>query len=370
MTLKMLFNRKSDFGVLLIFIRNNILEYLRDFTSTFFTFVFPLIFVVIFSLTGSSKSSPPNMSVKVVGDIYHPQALELIEALNKVPAITVSWFEVKGEKAARSQLNYSTSSVVWFNAKENEGIKVWVFGWKGVKRYIETAFLAASTTEQSELYQHKIYSDFTFEFVEPEHSVVLQMLPAFFAMALLQIGLFGTSAPLLQQRSSGVLRHLLILPLPATTLIASLLSVRLLMACAQMLGMYIICTIFLGLEVQGSMLMFVVYLVSGTLCFVSMGFAIGGFISNAQVGMFVNLLLNFLMLGFGGVFIPTELSGWAGVISDMLPISYLVEGLQLTVFGGKSDSSSLVNISILLGWSVVLVIFSIKTFRYDLNKKL
>ncbi|ERK16431.1 ABC-2 protein [Serratia fonticola AU-P3(3)] len=370
--LKLLF-RNHQLSVLVVMVKNNILEYVRDFTSAFFTFIFPLIFIVIFSVTGNSQSTPQKMRIKILGQIENSQAQEVIKALREVPvfslynAATVRNNVTSDQTVMRQNaLAASDAAVIHFTTDEHGKLVVQVLGWRALDGYLKTALQAAETI----YLDSKPVFEYQWQLLQPDKPVVYKLLPAFFAMALLQIGLFATSAPLLQQRANSVLRHFMIMPISSVTLVSSLLIVRLIMAALQMLVMFLIGHYFLGLTIDGSVFWFVMLLMCGTLCFVSMGFAIGGFMRNAQVGTFFILILNFLMLGFGGIFITSNYEGWAGMISYALPIGYLVDGLKTAVTGVEGSFSLFVNISVLLTWTLCLVTFSIKTFKYDLHGEL
>ncbi len=347
--------------LLKVMIRNNLLEYFRDFTSAFFTFVFPLIFIIIFALSGSSRSAPANMIVLIQDDASSASVSDIVTALKSVPSLNVI---LNQKTKSAHHVKMDAAGVINFSRTSAGSVEITVLGQPEIASYLETALLAAQHIASRDIEPAFTY---TLHLKEPERPLILQLLPAFFGMALLQLGLFGTSAPLLQLRASSFLRQMQTLPLTTWQFIASLLVTRFIIAIFQMIGMFLISRYLLGLTIDGSVTLFILFLCVGALCFVSMGFAVGGYMANAQAGMFLNLIINFLMLAFGGVFVTASTHGWASIISNILPIRYLTDGLEIATTGSPGQFSLVLSFLVLVGWSIVFILFSIKTFRYDLS---
>lgn len=334
-----------------IMLVNNLREYLRDFTSSFFTFVFPLIFVVIFFFQTGEQVGGGHFVVFLTGDAS-PQTLEQVsDVLEEVPILRVSPHEIDG----------ASEIVVRQNTDGSLHLKI--TGPAELEPALETIMLAG----QGAAIADPVF-DYAFEPRETK-SLLVQLLPAFFGMSLLQLGLFGTSMPLLAQRSSGVFRHLRTLPIEVTQIVTSLAMTRLLMAALQMVGLYLIATVLFGFTVEGSLLWFIAFLVVGTLCFVSMGFAIGGAIDNFQVGNLLVLGLNFLMLGLGNVFFVLPPDSSLNTLAQFLPITYLTDGLRFAATGLTFNFAPVLSIGILGFFTVMFSLMALRVFHFDMERR-
>ncbi|MHC5652359.1 ABC transporter permease [Stappia sp. ICDLI1TA098] len=336
--------------LLAILMLNNFREYLRDFTSSFFTFVFPLIFVVIFFLTGSGGSGYGSLPLSVEGDVDTPQAQAVIEALAAVPSVRVL-------PAGRTG-----AGTVMITVATDGRVGLVIAADPVLAPTLRTIALAAAGSRAD-----PAPFDYSFEPVQ-RTSELVQLLPAFFAMSLLQLGLFGTSTPLLQQRARGVFRHMKTLPITVFQIVVALLTTRLVIALVQMAGLYAISTAFFGFRIEGSGVLFAALLTLGTCCFVAMGFALGGIVGNQQVGMLLTLGLNFLMLSFGNVFFQVPPGGGLALISGLLPITYLVEGLRMAATGEAQGVSLEVAVAVLAAATLVLTVVSVRFFRFDMER--
>lgn len=337
--------------LLAVLVLNNFREYLRDFTSSFFTFVFPLIFVVIFFMSGSGGGAPGPLPLALEGDVDAPQAQALVEALAGVPGLRLL---PAGHEAA---------GVVSVAVGADDRIRLEVSADPALTTLLHTAVLAAAGRQAGPL-----PFDYRFEPVR-RSSELVQLLPAFFAMSLLQLGLFGTSTPLLQQRARGVFRHMKTLPITVVQIVAALLATRLAIALVQMVGLYAIAAGLFGFRIEGSGVLFAALLALGTGCFVAMGFALGGIVGNQQVGVLLTLAINFLMLSFGNVFFQVPPGSALALISNALPITYLVDGLRLAATGEPQALPIGLVLAVLAGATVLLTAVSVRFFRFDMGSR-
>lgn len=106
-----------------------------------------------------------------------------------------------------------------------------------------------------------------------------------------------------------------------------------------------------------------------SLCFLSIGILSASFILVYKMGNPLSWVFGSLSGLFGGVLFPiTLLPGWLRWLSYLLPITYSLEGLRLSLLSSASLSRILPNILALLGFSAVLFPVSLLTFRAALKK--
>ncbi|WP_153504538.1 ABC transporter permease [Cumulibacter manganitolerans] len=157
-----------------------------------------------------------------------------------------------------------------------------------------------------------------------------------------------TSITMLRERTSGTLERLLTTPIAKLDLLAGYAIAFALLALVQVSVMVAVAIWVFGLDVAGPLGL--VYLVA--LADALLGVALGLFVSafartEFQAVQFVPALIVPQTL-LCGLFIPrTQMAGWLDAISDYLPVTYAVQGMQ-EVARHSSATASL--------WNSVIVV--------------
>ena len=72
------------------------------------------------------------------------------------------------------------------------------------------------------------------------------------------------------------------------------------------------------------------------------------------------------MAFLGGAFIPLDYAPhWIRDVSYVMPLRYLVVGMQNVMARGEGPASALPAIGILLGFTAVLTLIAVRVFRWD-----
>lgn len=337
--------------LLKVILRNSFLEYFRDFTSSFFTFVFPLIFVIIFYINASSNPGAQQLLIGFESTLSLSETNAVLSTLEKVETVMIVPEGDDSLATIKMTRGSDGRPLITFYATSE---------FSAMMQTIAQAAAGADLAQPAFIY--------AFEATETgsDHR---QLLASFFGLSLLQLGLFGTATPLLQQRAQGVFRHIRTLPVTISQIVAALLATRLVVAAVQMIGLYAISAGWLGFQIEGSILLFIAFLTVGTVCFVAMGFAIGGAVMNFQIGSMANLALNFLMLGLGNVFFTPAEDGMLSVISTVLPMTYLTDGLRSAATGQDQLYSPYIAMTVLAGFAILFTALAIQFFRFDMEHK-
>lgn len=138
-----------------------------------------------------------------------------------------------------------------------------------------------------------------------------------------------TSISMQRERASGTLERLLNTPMSKLDLLASYGSAFSLAAIAQAL---LACTVafgFLGLDIEGSVGWVLVIAVLGAMLGVAIGLLCSAFArTEFQAVQFMPVVV-IPQLFLCGLLVPRDqMPNWLGTISDVLPLSYLVDALQ------------------------------------------
>lgn len=189
-------------------------------------------------------------------------------------------------------------------------------------------------------------------------------------------GVIGTSAIfwamettvfyILQQRNKGFYKLLKITPMKISHFIIAMTLAWTVILLIVVTFILIIGILFLHIQIQLSGLMAIYgILIIGTLCFTFISFLVANISKNeGQASTFANILA-MPMLFLSSAFYNFEHAPfWVRAFTLVNPFSYFVNGLNNAI-SSNFGSSIINNIIILIGFSVIALIASVVTFRWD-----
>lgn len=193
------------------------------------------------------------------------------------------------------------------------------------------------------------------------------LLPGVLGMSLMQLGLFGTAAPLVSLREKGVLRRMGATPLTRATLLISQVAFRLSIAFVQtslivLVGM----TIFHVHIDMGRLPQTIGIVLLGATTFITIGYFLAGLAKTEEAVQGIISLPNFLFMFLSGIFFPVDMMpSWMRPLVDAIPLTYLGDALRETMINAGSFFSLTRSVSILLVWLVVSGVLAIRFFKWE-----
>jgi ABC-2 type transport system permease protein len=98
----------------------------------------------------------------------------------------------------------------------------------------------------------------------------------------------------------------------------------------------------------------------------ALGLLVGSFARSQQAATAVANLFIVPMAFLGGAFIPLAVApGWIRDASYVMPMRYLITGMQDVMARGEGPAAALPAIGILAGLTAVLTLVSVRVFRWD-----
>ncbi|MGZ8284650.1 MAG: ABC transporter permease [Allosphingosinicella sp.] len=191
--------------------------------------------------------------------------------------------------------------------------------------------------------------------------------PGIFALALLQLGLFGTGNQILLARARGTFRRLRSTPLADRDIIGAHILVRLLIAVCQIAFLALAANLAFGLEFQGGLWRFVLVGVTGGVALSLLGYAIGGVAPTAQSGSMMIMLANFFMMFAGQVFFDMRGSTIGKIFTHINPVSSVADSFRYAVSGEAQALPFWTNQLIVCGWALVMFVVTIRFFKYSME---
>lgn len=337
--------------------------FLRDRQAVFFSVFFPLMFLVlfggIFSNQGASK-----VDVVVVGDV------SLIDNLPE-------------QARAAFDDSFSVSTAANFDAavkQVREGdvtLAVMQQGNSLIVRYSEADQVKAAVAQgtlQSFVQAANVAStgqpptyDVRAERVEDESLRTIQFVtPGLLGWAVATSATFGAAATLTGWRTSKLLRRLRLAPVRASSVVGARIAVTVVIALGQMAIFVGLAVVAFGLKLSGAWYMSVPLLICGTLCFMALGLLAGAVSKTVEGASALANIFVLPMAFLSGSFFPLDgAPTWLNVVSHLLPLRHLNDGMLDVMVRGRGPESALVPMLILLGFAAAVLLLASRFFSWE-----
>ncbi|HUW08848.1 MAG TPA: ABC transporter permease [Anaerolineae bacterium] len=196
-------------------------------------------------------------------------------------------------------------------------------------------------------------------------NIDLQM-PGLLGVALLWLGLFGTALPLVQQRTTQVLRRLSVTPLRPVTMLTAQVGWRVTVALLQA-GLFLLVGYFaFQVGVVGSKLLFVGVVALGALVFISLGYLLAGLASSEEGLMGMVQLVNLPMMFLSGGLVPHEmLPGFFQPVIRVLPLTYLSDALRQLMVDAPPLYPLWLDCAVLAGCFALFLVLGVRFWRWE-----
>jgi ABC-2 type transport system permease protein len=337
--------------------------FVRDRMSVFFAVVFPLMFLVLFGGVFNFESSPRIKLVEV-------GAVPLVKSL---PPGARTAFDDTFDVSRSGHLDAAVAQV----RKGDADVAVQMRGDTLVAHYTQTDQAKAAMT-QGTLNAFVDAANQASSGVPPRYALdavrvedkslktIQFVTPGLLGWAVAMSAAFGAAATLQGWRNSKLLRRLQLAPVTTRSVVAARVVVTVLIALVQLAIFVGLGMVAFGLRLTGSWWMGIPLLICGTLAFMSLGL-LAGALAKTQEGA-VNLA-NFFVLPMAflaGSFFPLDgAPGWLQVVSNLLPLRHLNDGMLDVMVRGQPPGAALLPMAILVGFAVVVTAIAVRLFRWE-----
>jgi ABC-2 type transport system permease protein len=340
------------------------LGFVRDRIALVFTILIPVLFLV---LLGSIYKNPttPKIAVLEVGRVSlldqaraaSPGQLGKVMTVTRTRNLAAALADVrKGTDDAAVQ-EQGTRIVVHYSVADPTTAAIVNSIFSSI---VQQANLAV--TGRPPVYQ------LTAAQVEDKSLKAIQYLaPGLLGWAVASGAAFGAAITLVGWRKDKLLRRLRLAPVSTWSVVTARIGMSVAIAIVQMFVFIAIAiTPYFGLKLTSSWWMAIPVVICGTLAFMSIGLLVGAVSRTQQAATSVANLIILPMAFLGGAFIPLDFApNWIREVSYVMPLRYLVVGVQNVMARGLGPASALPAIGILLGFTAVLTVIAIRVFRWD-----
>jgi len=191
------------------------------------------------------------------------------------------------------------------------------------------------------------------------------LVPGILAMAIMQLGIFA-AAEIVSDRENRVLKRLGATPLRRSTMILSTIAFRLIVALCQAAIIILVARLAFDVPMLGNWAFLLGMVILGTLTFLAMGYMLSAFAKTERTAIPLLMSIQFPMMFLSGIFFPTEMMpGFMRPIMDAMPLTYLGDALRQIMVESSPLHSQLVNFGVLAGWLLVCIVVAIRFFKWE-----
>ena len=204
------------------------------------------------------------------------------------------------------------------------------------------------------------------KWAEFEIRAIDYMFPGIVVMALMVNGIMVNAIGFVEERGKGIYRRLSLTPLKRQTIIGAQIIHRYIVSLLQTLLLLAVGVFGFNVNIVGNYFFFWLVLTFGSLCFLSIGFALATLIRSTRSATPICLIVFFMLLFLGGIFFPLNtMPDFLAIISKVLPSTNLNDALRLILIEGTGLGAAWLELLIVGAWFIVSLGLSIKFFRWE-----
>jgi len=330
----------------------------RDKATLFFTFVFPLMFLVIFGLLFRDAGSE-KITIGAVGE--GPVITTLGETgvleLERYPTMEEAVAKVRDGDLPAAVGQFGNDITFRFAASDQNqagtvrGIVVGV---------VDKLNLAA--TNQPPRYQVEASN------VEDASLKPIQFItPGIMSWGVAISAVFGASLTLVNWRKKQVLRRIRLAPVHVSTVLTSRVVVSIGVAIVQAAVFLGIGSLpVFGLQLVGTWALALPVFLLGVLAFFAIGMLVGAFCKTEEAATGAANIVVMPMAFLSGTFFPIEQSPeWMQAVSLVFPLRHMNDGIMDFLVRGQDASALVVPCLVLAAFTVVVGGIAAKVFQWE-----
>lgn len=332
--------------------------FFRDRVALFFSFAFPLLFIVIFGLIFSDAGTD-RIEIGVVGEG------PVIDALESTEAFEMQRFDNFQEAFARVR-DGDLPAVV---AAEGENITL---------RFAASDQTAAATARgivegvvnEVNLRAAGVEPAFRVRAQQVEDSSLKPIqfiVPGMMSWGVALGAVFGSSFTLVTWRKKHVLRRIRSAPVNVGLVLTSRLVATVMIGIVQAIVFIGIGTLpVFGLQLSGRWWLGIPVLLMGIVAFFAVGLLIGAVCKTEEAASGVANAVIVPMAFLSGVFFPLDQAPeWMRSISRYMPLRHMNEGISNFLVQSESAGALVSPLLFLLGFTVIMAAIAAKVFRWE-----
>lgn len=324
-------------------------EFYRDTASWSWNLVMPVLFILGFAFIFSDE--PDDLfKVAVLNQAEaSPQVADFLQ-LQHLRLIEVSDVDASVLKVQRHQLDMLIDAA--------DPPRYWVNEYSANGYVLEKLLQGSLSTHPTQL-NRQLVSGRDIRYVD-------WVMPGVLAMNMMFSCLWGVGWVVVRYRKNGVLRRLQATPLTPLEFLTAQVIARILVIVVVTLMVFIGADLLVDFPMRGSYLALLLVFFCGAACFTSMGLIVATRLKTEEVADGLLNMMSWPMLIFSGVWFSMEgTHPLAQHLSQVFPLTHLVDAARRIMIEGAGVGDVLFEISLLSGLTLLLLVVSARLFRWN-----
>jgi ABC-2 type transport system permease protein len=331
--------------------------FFRDKTSLFFTFFFPLMFLVVFGLVfRSDGASPVELAVVGKGPVVSALPKDVVDAV-PYDSVDAAVAKVKAGDLPGAVVESGDGVTLYFAASDQvkagtvQGL---------VSAVVNQANLAATGQPPA--------VKLDMQRVESEDFEPIQFLtPGILSWGVATSAAFGAALTLVSWRKRQVLRRLRLAPSPVSAIVGARVGVSLVIALVQsVVFVGVAMSPPFGLQLAGDWWLALPILLLGTCAFLAIGLFVG---SIAKTEEAASAMANFIVLPMaflsGTFFDMSNAPAWMQTVSKAFPLRWMNDGMLDVLVRGQGIDAVWLPCAVLVGFTLIVTGVATRFFQWD-----
>lgn len=349
-------------------------QFVRDKVYMFFTFIFPLLFIVIFGLVWGNVGDV-SYDIGLVKSDNSTATQGIAQGFSKIPVFKVS--EGNHDDMLQKLKKGDLRAVIVIPPQAELGKAMAGGQAANITLYYDPAQTSSAQVILPIMRQvvEEINRQITKQPVlvqlaeAPVQARSLRtidyMVPGILAMALMTLGFFG-GLTLVEWREKLVLKRFAATPTSRTTIVASQTVYRLVLSILQAIIIIAAARLLFKVEMIGNWLALCGVVLLGTLSLISIGYLVVSRSKTAEGANVVIQVIYFPLMFLSGIFWPVEfMPNFMRAIAAALPVTYLGDALRQVMVAGTPLYPMLTDLAVMAAWLVVCMVLAIKLFKWE-----
>lgn len=192
------------------------------------------------------------------------------------------------------------------------------------------------------------------------------LVPGILGMNLMQLAVFSVAFALVIDKKRGALRRIMATPLSPRNFLAAHVTMRLVLAIAQVLVLIGTALLLFNYRVVGSTFDLLLVSMLGAVQWLTIGFALAGWAETENQVPAIANLVTLPQFFLSGVFFPKEAApDLIQPFTEYLPLTFLNDALREISLQGASLWDVRGEVAGLIAWSVLGFVLAVRFFRFD-----
>ena len=316
------------------------LEFIRDRAALSWGLIFPAALMMGFALL-FSNGDQDLYKVGISGELNHPFLQS--RYINFIPVDDLEKAITKVERHQLDLLIAPDKLRYWVNSSSPAG-------------YITEQLLKASGGKI--LKAHKVSGK--------EIRYIDWLIPGVLGMNMMFSALFGIGFVIVRYRKNGVLKRLRGTPLTASEFLMAQIVSRLILIIFVSVIVYIGCDLILDFSMYGSYITLFLVFSIGSLAMIALGLLIASRLKSDELAAGLTNAISLPMMLLSGVWFSLEGSPqWISFISNLLPLTHVVDASRAIMLDGAGIVSVSHHIFALLIMILIFLFLGVKMFRWE-----